>query len=325
MPKYSNIQAVPLSMQVFLATDHYDYNSNVNYISATSLIKPLRQLILGSRVNIEEAAVDITQMVASRVGTAIHDGIERAWSGNYKKAMTDLGYPESVINRIVINKPVDQITDGDIPIYFEQRLEKPINGYTVTGKFDFICEGTVEDFKTTSVYTYINSRSDDKYVLQGSIYRWLDPKLITSDQMAIQYIFTDWSAAKAKSDPKYPQLRTVRKAFELMPIQQAEKFIVDKLALIEKYKDADESEIPECTNEDLWRSEPVFKYYKNPEKLSRSTKNFDDKQSAYLYAAQQGVGIVLEKPGEVTACKYCSGFSLCTQKDRLYAAGELTL
>ncbi len=325
MPKYSNVQAVPLSMQVFLATDHYDYNSNVNYISATSLIKPLRQLILGSRVNIEEAAVDITQMVASRVGTAIHDGIERAWSGNYKKAMTDLGYPESVINRIVINKPVDQITDGDIPIYFEQRLEKPINGYTVTGKFDFICEGTVEDFKTTSVYTYINSRSDDKYVLQGSIYRWLDPKLITSDQMAIQYIFTDWSAAKAKSDPKYPQLRTVRKAFELMPIQQAEKFIVDKLALIEKYKDADESEIPECTNEDLWRSEPVFKYYKNPEKLSRSTKNFDDKQSAYLYAAQQGVGIVLEKPGEVTACKYCSGFSLCTQKDRLYAAGELTL
>ena len=149
--------------------------------------------------------------------------------------------------------------------------------------------------------------------------------MITSNQMAIQYIFTDWSAVKAKSDPKYPQCRTVRQSFDLLPLKETESFIRNKLNLINQYINADETDIPECSDEDLWRSEPVYKYYRNPEKLTRSTKNFANKQDAYIHAATEGVGIVIEKQGEVTACKYCSGFSLCNQKDRLVAKGELTL
>lgn len=325
MPKYSNIQAVPLSLQVFLATDHYDHNPDPKTISATALIKPLRQLVLNSRVDQEEAAVDLTQMVASRVGTAIHDGIERAWANNYKEALKTLGYPNTVINRIVINKPIEEIIDGDIPIYFEQRIEREVNGYKVSGKFDFVCEGMVEDFKTTSTYTSMNNTNDEKYRLQGSIYRWLNPKMITSDQMAIQFIFTDWSAAKARTDPKYPQARIQRKYFDLMSLSETEQYIKHKIGLIDQYWFAHESSLPDCSDEDLWRTEPVFKYYKNPEKLARSTKNFDSKQAAYTHLAQEGTGIVLEKPGSVTACRYCSGFSLCTQKDRLVANGELQL
>jgi hypothetical protein len=264
-------------------------------------------------------------MVASRVGSAIHDGIERAWVNNYRKAMEALGYPDSIINRVVINKPIEEVLETEIPIYFEQRSSKTINGYTVSGKFDFISEGMVEDFKSTSVWTSINSTNDDKYIQQGSIYRWLNPKLITSNQMAIQYIFTDWSAAQARSNTNYPQSRIKRKVFTLMSLADTERFIVNKLNLIKQYWDSEESEIPECTSDDLWRSEPVFKYYKNPEKLLRSTKNFDSKQDAYSHAATVGVGIVLEKPGQVTACKYCSGFSECKQKDSLIATGDLVL
>jgi hypothetical protein len=80
-----------------------------------------------------------------------------------------------------------------------------------------------------------------------------------------------------------------------------------------------------CTDEDLWRTEPVYKYYANPNKTARSTKNFDSKQDAYVFMAQAGKGIVLEKPGQVTACKYCSAFSLCSQKDALINAGDLVL
>lgn len=326
MPKYMNTTAVPLSLAVFLATDNYDHDNDPHTISATTLIKPLRQIILSARVPASEAVVELGQMMPSRMGTAVHDGIERAWKGNYKNALKDLGYPQRVIDQIRINPEPADLKEGYIPVYLEQRLQRQLGKWTVTGKFDFIGEGRVEDFKTTSTYTAIHNTNDTKYVLQGSIYRWLDPNKITSNEMAIQFIFTDWSKAKAVSDPKYPQQRFQQRIFVLKSIGETEAFIRRKLQLIEQYWDAPENEIPECSDEDLWRSEPVWKYYKNPDKRSRSTKNFETKQDAYIRLGEDGnVGVVVEHPGQVTACKYCAAFSACTQKDQLVAQGDLVL
>lgn len=325
MTQYTNIGALPISMQVFLATDHYDHNSDPNTVSVTSLIKPIRQKVLGSRVSSKDGMVDLVAMVPSRVGTAIHDGIERAWTGDYKATLKLLGYPEKFINSIVINKPIDEVTEDEHPIYFEQRLSKQVGDMTVTGKFDFIADGTVEDFKTTSTYSAMNGNNDEKYILQGSIYRWLNPKMITAPLMAIQFIFTDWSGAKAAADPSYPQQRTMRKQFSLKPINETDNYVRTKLAEMAQYMDAEEHLLPLCSDSDLWRSEPVYKYYKDPTKTLRSTKNFSDKQAAHIHAASLGVGVVIEKPGQVTACKYCPGFTLCTQKDTLIANGELVL
>lgn len=326
MPQYSNTSSIPLSMAVFLAADNYDYHEDKQYISATSLIKPLRQLILASRVPEGSNQVDLANMVASRMGAAIHDGIERAWVNNYRKAMEVLGYPSKIINKIQINPKPEELKEDSIPIYLEQRAYKQVGKWTIGGKFDFVGDGRVEDFKSTSVYTAINNKKDNDYILQGSIYRWLNPSLITKDEMAIQFIFTDWSAAKAKADPAYPQSRIQQRVLMLKSINETDSFIKRKLAAIEKYWDAPEEDIPDCIDEDLWRSEPVWKYYKNPTKMSRSTKNFEDKQDAYIRLAQDGnVGVVVEVPGQVTACKYCSGFVVCTQKDRLILAGELLI
>lgn len=326
MPQYSNTSSIPLSMAVFLASDNYDYQDDQHYISATSLIKPLRQLILASRVPEGSNQVDLANMVASRMGAAIHDAIEHAWVNNYRKAMEVLGYPTKIINKIQINPKPEELKEDSIPIYLEQRAYKQVGKWTIGGKFDFVGDGRVEDFKSTSVYTAINNRKDVDYILQGSIYRWLNPPLITKDEMAIQFIFTDWSAAKAKADPAYPQSRIQQRVLMLKSINETDSFIKRKLAAIEKYWDAPEEDIPDCIDEDLWRSEPVWKYYKNPTKMSRSTKNFEDKQDAYIRLAQDGnVGVVVEVPGQVTACKYCSGFVVCTQKDRLILAGELLI
>lgn len=322
--RYTNVSNVPLSMAVFLATDSYDYVDDANYISTTSLIKPLRQLILASRVKQEDTSVDLVHMVPSRIGSAIHDMIERAWKTNYRGAMELLGYPKRVIDRVVINPSKEELTDDTIPIYLEQRSLKKVGKWTIGGKFDFVGDGRVEDFKSTSTYTAINKTKDDDYILQGSIYRWLQPEIITRDEMAIQFIFTDWSAAKANSDPSYPQARIQQRVLKLKSLAETDAFIKRKLRLIEQYWDSPEEEIPYCTDEELWRSEPVFKYYKNPAKTSRSTKNFDTKQEAYQRLAEDGhVGMVVEQPGQVTACRYCPGFGLCTQKDQLLAARDL--
>lgn len=326
MAQYSNVSAVPLSLAVFLATDHYDYNPDPNSISATALLKPIRQLILAARVPATEGVMDLIQMMPSRMGTAIHEGIENAWKNNFPAAMEALGYPKRVIGQIRINPKEEELSDDIIPIYMEQRAAKQVGKYNVTGKYDFIGDGRVEDFKSTSVHTAIHATNDDKYIQQGSIYRWLNPKIITKDQMAIQFIFTDWSRAKAMQDPKYPQQRIQQKILDLMSIQETEQFVKSKLNLIDKHWDTPEEELPQCSNDDLWRSDPVFKYYKNPEKTARSTKNFDNRQDALIRLSEDGnVGIVKEQPGQVTACKYCAAFSVCSQKDQLIACGDLVL
>ena len=326
MAQYANVSQVPLSLGVFLATDNYDHNDDPNTISATALIRPLRQIILSARVPDSEGIVDLIQTIPSRMGSAIHDAIERAWKSNHKYALEALGYPMKVIERILINPEPDQLYDGCIPIYLEQRISKQVGKYTISGKFDFVGEGRVEDFKTTSTYTAINNSNDDKHILQGSIYRWLDPEKITKDEMAIQFIFTDWSKAKAMQDPKYPQQRIQQRIHPLMSVQETQAFVERKLNLIEQYWDASEEEIPECTNEDLWRSEPVFKYYKNQASTKRSTKNFDTRQEATIRLIEDGnVGIIKEVPGQVTACRYCAAFSVCSQKDALIAIGDLVL
>ena len=324
MSKYANTSAVPLSLAVFLATDHYDYDANT--ISATALIKPLRQIVLSARVPANDAVVDLIQMVPSRMGSAIHDAIETSWKQNYQTELKDLGFPQKIIVQVRINPKPEELGDNIIPIYLEQRAHKQVGKFTVSGKFDFIGDGRVEDFKSTSTYTAMKGANDDKYTLQGSIYRWLNPKLVTKDEMAIQFIFTDWSKAKAMQDPKYPQQRIQQKLLPLKSIQETDAFIKRKLAQIEENWDKPEEEIPLCSDEDLWRSEPVFKYYKNPQKTARATKNFDTRQEAYLKLAEDGnVGIVKEVPGQVTACKYCSAFSICSQKDTLIAQGDLLM
>ena len=325
--KFNNVSEVPLALAVFLASDYYDYNDDPNTISATTLLKPIRQVVLASRIPPGEGLPNLADMMNSRMGTAIHDGIEKAWMTNYKGAMKALGYPQKIIDRVKLNPPMEEpLNQDDIPIYLEQRLTRSMGKWTITGKFDFIGEGRVQDFKSTSTFTYKKQTNADKYSQQGSIYRWLDPKLITQDEMDIHYIFTDWKPSMAKTDPSYPKLRFHKQSYPLMSLGETEQFIRTRIALIEQYFDAPEEEIPECDDEELWRTEPVFKYYKDPTKTGRSTKNFDNMQDAMLRLSEDGnKGVVREVLGGVTACKYCPAFMACTQKDRLIAAGDLSM
>lgn len=324
MRKYLNGSSVPLSMAVFLATDNYDHEEDT--ISATSLIKPIRQIVLSSRIPDEDQLVDITSLVKSRIGSAIHDSIEKSWIENHVEALQSLGVPGRAVKRVVVNPLPGELTEDCYPVYLEQRSYKEIEGFTISGKFDFVSEGKVEDFKSTSVNTFLTRNKDHDYQLQGSIYRWLNPEIITQDTMAIQFIFTDWSAARVKADPNYPKRQVEHKDIPLLSVEETEAYIRNKLRQIKTYENAPEEDLPLCNDKELWRTEPQFKYYKNPHKRNRSTKNFTNKIAAYNRLAEDGnVGIVVEVPGRAIACKYCSAFPICSQKDALIADGSLTV
>jgi hypothetical protein len=324
--RFANVHEVPLALAVFLASDYYDHNDDPNTISATTLLKPLRQIVLPGRIQSGEGLVNLADMMNNRMGAAIHDGIEKAWLTNHQNALAALGYPQKIIDRVVVNPEV--VHEGDIPVYLEQRLKRQLGKWTITGKFDFIGEGRVQDFKSTSVFTYKKQVNADKYIQQGSIYRWLDPVKITQDEMDIHYIFTDWKANMVRSDPSYPPRRFLKQSFPLMSLGNTGAFIGNKINLIETYWSRDEADLPDCDGEELWRSEPRFKYYKNGDTTAkRSTKNFDTRQEAIIFMSVEGKGqgAIKEVPGQVMACKYCPAFAACTQKDRLIASGDLLM
>lgn len=333
-PKFTNDSNIPLSVAVFLASNSYDFKPNPKALSATDFNRSIRQIILRNRIGGGELATepkDLTTLVKSKNGTSIHDSIEKTWLDQRVRsaALKALGYPEKVIERIVVN-PTKEFVDMNptcIPVYMEIRNSMELDGYTISGKFDFVGEGGLTDFKSTGTWKYSKLDSADKdYRTQGSIYKVLNPDIITSDHMTIVFWFTDWSEGRLKSDPKYPKAPILPHKVKLMSEQETLSFMRAFIAEIERYKDAPESELPECTSEQLWQDPPTYKYYKNPEKRSRSTANFDDFAAAQTRFINDGaIGAVVTVPGKAKACKYCNAFDACTQKDKLIAQGLLDL
>lgn len=328
--QYTNSRNMPLSLAVYLATDHYDHAAVGTGLSATTLIKPIKQVILSKRATGAEGIPDVAGMISSRIGTSIHNGIREAWINNHEAALRSLGYPEAVIKKVVVNPPAGTILTGKIPVYTEVRTSREVCGITVSGEFDFVAEGNLEDHKSTGVFTYIKDNKAEDYAAQGSIYRWLNPTLITGDHIGINYIFMDWSGAQAKQQPEtYPQSRLLQKKYKLWSIADTEEYVTKRVTTLLHLWNAPEELLPPCTDKELWRTDPQYKYYKKPENAtngSRSTKNFETLLEANQHKHKDGdVGIVKIVPGQVKACLYCDGFRLCKQKDALIASGDLVV
>lgn len=323
----TNLKGVPLALAVWAVHDEYDYIKEDNYISATGLMKPLRHLILPRRVPAQiKEAPDVSEYIARALGHSIHDSVEKSWVRGYVTNLRKLGYPDTVIDRVRINPAPEDLFGGCIPIYLEQRGLKKIlvNGveYTIGGKFDLVAEGILHDVKSTGTYGFMVGGRDEDYILQGSIYRWLHPDKITGDIIRICFVFTDWQSFMAKQNPNYPQTRCVYKEYKLMSLEATEQWIRNKIGLLQQYMHADEKDIPECTPEELWISDPKYKYYANAAKTDgRSTKNFDDAAEAMNYwkVQKNGVGVVITEQGAPKRCQqYCDAYPVCSQREKYF-------
>lgn len=330
MAQPTNKYDIPLALAVWLVDDTYDFVPSQKSISATSLLKPIRHLILPPRVaQMAPGTVpppDLSDFIARRYGHALHDSIEKAWTKRIDINLKILGYPDKIIDKVRVNPEQIEVQNDPmiIPVYVEQRATKVIDGWTISGKFDMCIEGILQDTKSTSAWAWAKGTRDEEHIQQLSIYHWLDYgqdfSKITEDFCQVNYIFTDWQKSMARVNPNYPQLRVESKKLKLMSLEETEAFIRNKIKLIEKYYTTPEYSLPECTDEELWRSEPVYKYFRDPAKAStpgsRATKNFDTLAEANAHLMGIGAGVVITKPGEVKRCEYCDAFPICTQKDK---------
>lgn len=326
--KLTNNTGLSLFAQVYLA--HETYDREEAGLSVTALLKPVKQIILARRVPEGMASSDVADMIASSNGTAIHDAFEAAWkSPKLVDTLIRLGYPKGVASKVRVNPTAEEVAAGGIiPVYTEIRSAKVVHGIRVTGKFDFIGDGAVEDLKNTSVWKFLNA-DFEHYILQGSMYRWLNPTLVTKEWMNLTFQFTDWNGRDRNMNPdNYPPARMHTRRLQLMGIDETQEWVERKVLQLIDLEHAPEEAMPPCTDKDLWRKADTYRYFAKPEKANepgaRSTKNFTDKAEADLHVATKG-GVIVTKRGGVTGCKYCNAFLACKQKDALIAAGDLVL
>lgn len=314
MAQFTNLHNIDISMAVWLVHDDYDFLPRERAISATALLKPTRQIILSGRVT-GESLEDLSGRISMRLGHAIHDSIEHAWKTGYKRSLSLLGLPDKVIDRFKINPKPEDLQPGDIPVYIEQRGYRKIGDWTISGKLDMAVDGRLKDAKSTSVFSFIKGNKDENYRLQLSFYRWLHSDKITQDEGDIQFVFTDWQKSMVNTIPGYPPIRIVNHTVSLYSEEETETIIASKLEDLVRYQDASQDALPRCTDEELWRSEPVYKYYSDPTKTDgRATKNFDSLIEANNHLAEKRKGVVKTVPGQVKACLYCRAFDICEQR-----------
>lgn len=326
---FTNYDNIPLPLAVWLAAnDGYDLQKSAHVVSATSLMKPTKSLLLEHAVRespTEEMVVDIADLVPSRLGTAVHTAAEVAWLHSKDNALRELGYPQKIIDAIKIN-PTHPSEDPALDVYLEQRTSKAVGKWIVSGKFDFVMNGRVMDIKTTKTYNWIKGSNDDKYALQGSIYRWLNPEIITDDYVDIMMVFTDWTPLKAMVDKDYPKKRIIVRSLPLLSLEETERWVKTRLAELERYEDKTQADMPMCTPDELWMDPPKYAYYKNP-KAAKATRVFNTPQEANAMKARDGMpnSKVVERKSEPKFCKYCGGRQICLQAEQYVADGLLKL
>ena len=154
--KYTNRANLPLPVAVWLARNEYDFIPKDRSISVTSLQDSVKAIALSKQLDLEES-VDLHDLIDSRIGTAIHSAIEDSWNqGLTRELVYSLGYGDEFYQRLRIN-PEDHAWDEDINVYMELRSVKYLGDWMISGKFDFVMDGRVYDFKTTKVANYINN------------------------------------------------------------------------------------------------------------------------------------------------------------------------
>lgn len=324
--EFTNSRGISLPMAVWLAHDSYDYDPDPNVISATTLLKPLRQIVLARQNKDLQKVADLGDMLKSRVGTAVHDAIEQAWKSPHSraKALNIMGLGH-IADKIKVNPDPDTLKDGDIPVYMEQRVKKPVGvgDYKISGKYDMILNGRVIDFKNTSKRNWTDAVKGKDYADQGSLYKWLNPEKVTDDVIQIGFNFTDWTPySNSKDDPAFA---IADKVYALKTVDETDAWVKEKVRKIDFLISQPEYKLPDCTSEELWMKAPIFKVYKNHgDKVAmRGGAKFESRLEAESFRSLKSAGEVREIKSEATACKYCPVRTICSQAERLISQGLL--
>jgi len=278
--KLTNTSALPKALFNALSKDSHKH---ADY-SASQLTKPAQALWLESRHD-SEITRDVSDMIWMLFGTAVHSIIEKA------------EHPDQLI---------------------EEYMTAVLAGKTISGACDVYDNEVVQDWKTTSVWSYI-FLDDDKihdYESQLNTYAYLFRQQgFRVKALEIIMLFRDWQASKAKYDPKYPQSQIHKLPIKLWTEDEQRDYITARIDYYEGFRDTEDIDLPECTPSERWVKPSTFAVMKTGRKSA--VRVLDTESSALSYIESNGLDkkhyVEERKADQWKRCEYCNAKDFCNQ------------
>lgn len=276
--KITNKSNLPMPF-VRMAEDKYEVKPK--RYSVTTLLKPVREILLNRRHN-AEIEQDCADMIWLLFGKAVHAILE-------------------------------QYSEGENEFAEEKLSVKLDNGYTVSGIIDLydIDKAEVVDYKTASVWKAVHKDYED-WRKQGLAYAWeLRKNGLPCNRVVFYAILKDWNKQKAKTEADYPKLPVLKVEFAVNDneIEDIDKYIRNKINEIIAYEDKPDSELPLCSVEDRWHDDDKYAVMKKGRKSALRVLN--SLVEAEEWKTANGGDYIEERKG---ADRKCIDYCLCCTK-----------
>ena len=279
--KYINDGNYPDAIFKWLTTDTYDRGDS-DY-SITQLIDSPRIRLL-NKIYDDEIEINASEMMASRLGTEGHNGIERH--------------------------------DGHDEIA-EERIHVVWKDIKISGAVDLQADKTLIDNKFCKAYAVIFGKIEWERQLNG--YAWLirsSSFVEKIKRLQIAAFIVDWNKSEAERVADYPDAAVMMIDVPLWSFEEQEEYFQERIRLHSvselSYMLDNPDDLPFCTDEERWKRPSKFAVMKGKNK--RAVKLHDTKEEAEEHAEKDKLFWVEERPAVPVRCeKWCRVSKWCNQ------------
>ena len=157
----------------------------------------------------------------------------------------------------------------------EEKIEVPFKGFTIVGKPDCYYDIILDDYKYTSVWSYIYGAKKE-WEVQLNIYRWLIYK--KHGQMILNprniAFFKDWKARDAEFNSDYPPAKIMIIPTQIWDFEKVEEYIDGRLW-------AHQELIP-CTNDEKYHAPDTFAVMKKGRKTAMRVLSSEEEAKGWM-------------------------------------------
>ena len=280
--KTTNNQGLP---QAFVDAVTVKRHNKPGCYSATTLLKGACEAILEKR-HFDEIEVDAADSIWTVFGSAVHAIFEKQQDSSFKEE------------------------------YFEVQVTKDSK---VTGRVDcYDLENEIlYDWKTASVWK-VQFKDFEDWRKQGLIYAWLmEQNNLNVKKVIFHALLKDHSKSKARHDSQYPQNPVYTYTVDVTEeaLEEIEKFIKSKVALLEAAETVNDSDLIPCDEKERWASPEKWAVMKNGRKTA--LKLCDSEEEAMTVKAEKGGDYIEHRPGESRKCEdFCNVCQWCPFRNK---------
>lgn len=198
----------------------------------------------------------------------------------------------------------------------EQYFKVSMNDLTLSGVSDLLEDGTLSDFKVTSVWSIIleggEGKKEWKNQLNCYAYLWRTEKKVDIKKLQVIAILRDWVKSKALQDPDYPRIPLIVINVPLWTEAEQKEYIANRLLLHKTYINFTDDLIPACSEEERWHKPDTYAVMK-PEgkKAVRVLNSLKEAEDHITALGLKNLSIAKRDGGDKRCEEYCSLTPFC--------------